>query len=173
MNDKEFFERAPKKRIASSIIFLNAKKELLIVKPTYKDGWTLPGGIVEEGESPLAGARREAAEEVGLTLSAPKLLCVDHRYNNDLGDDALQLIFFGGILSEKEIAGIKLQKSELSEHRFATREQALKLLRAKIGNRTAHSLQALRTGKIIYLENGEKPFKHEEARCVNKPLLHS
>ncbi|KKU68121.1 MAG: NUDIX hydrolase [Parcubacteria group bacterium GW2011_GWA2_47_16] len=156
MTDKEFFEQAPKKRVACGVIFFNSKKEILIVKLTYKDGWTLPGGIVEEGESPTKGARREVMEEVGLTLSDPKLLCVDHRYNAADNDDALMLIFFGGILSEKEIENIKLQASELSEHQFATPEQASKLLRHKIGNRTAKALKALATGSIVYLENGEE-----------------
>ena len=157
MTDKEFFAQAPKKRIACGVIFLNAANEILIAKPTYKDGWTLPGGIVEKGESPLEGARRESMEEVGLSLAERKLLCLDHRYNAEDNDDALQLIFFGGILSEKEISSIKLQKAELSEYRFVNVTEALKLLRPKIGNRTAVALQALETGSIIYLENGKKP----------------
>jgi len=158
MTNKEFFKQAPKKRVACGVIFFNTENEILIVKPTYKEGWTLPGGIVEEGESPLEGARREAAEEVGLALSDPKLLCIDHHYNAKDNDDALQLIFFGGILSKKEIENIKLQASELSEHRFATPEQASKLLRHKISNCTEKALKALASDSIVYLENGERPF---------------
>jgi 8-oxo-dGTP diphosphatase len=36
-----------------------------------KDEWTLPGGIVHEGESPAAAAIRELQEETGLE-NAPR-----------------------------------------------------------------------------------------------------
>jgi 8-oxo-dGTP diphosphatase len=45
---------------------------LLLVRPSYRGGWHLPGGGVRRGEKPEAAARRELAEEIGLT--APTLL---------------------------------------------------------------------------------------------------
>jgi 8-oxo-dGTP diphosphatase len=43
---------------------------LLLVRPSYRVGWHLPGGGVRRGEMPEAAARRELAEEIGLTASA-------------------------------------------------------------------------------------------------------
>jgi 8-oxo-dGTP diphosphatase len=43
---------------------------LLLVRPSYRAGWHFPGGGVRRGETPDTAARRELAEEVGLTASA-------------------------------------------------------------------------------------------------------
>ena len=43
---------------------------LLLVKTSYLVGWHLPGGGVRRGETPEMAARRELAEEIGLTVSA-------------------------------------------------------------------------------------------------------
>ena len=40
-----------------------------MVKAGYKDHWTFPSGIVEEGESPKSAAIRETLEETGLIVS--------------------------------------------------------------------------------------------------------
>lgn len=41
-------------------------REILLVKLTYHKGWLLPGGGVDRGESFLAAASRELAEECGI-----------------------------------------------------------------------------------------------------------
>src|SRR6202161_4072045 len=42
---------------------------LLILKPTYKSGWTIPVGVMEaDGETPWDACRREVREECGLDV---------------------------------------------------------------------------------------------------------
>jgi 8-oxo-dGTP diphosphatase len=50
------------------LLQLRCKDELL-----YPNCWTLPGGRVEEGESPELAIAREAKEELGLDLRDPML----------------------------------------------------------------------------------------------------
>ena len=41
----------------------------LFVRPVYRKGWTLPGGLVDRGEHPAATVVREMAEELGVEVT--------------------------------------------------------------------------------------------------------
>jgi 8-oxo-dGTP pyrophosphatase MutT (NUDIX family) len=43
---------------------------MLLVRSSYRAEWNFPGGGVRPGEAPEAAARRELAEEIGLTAPA-------------------------------------------------------------------------------------------------------
>ncbi|HVJ51393.1 MAG TPA: NUDIX hydrolase [Aliidongia sp.] len=47
---------------------------ILLVRTSYRAGWTLPGGGMERGESPRDAAIREAHEEIGLVLDPDRLV---------------------------------------------------------------------------------------------------
>ena len=52
-------------RVAAGALFFDDQGRVLLVHPTYKDTWDIPGGYVERGESPAAACRRELKEELG------------------------------------------------------------------------------------------------------------
>ncbi len=51
---------------------------VLMVRTSYRDCYSLPGGFVRRGEPPEQAARRELVEEVGLDLPAQALRHVWH-----------------------------------------------------------------------------------------------
>src|SRR3546814_3211978 len=64
-------------------VVLNEQGEVLLVRPHgYREGeWTLAGGGVEEGESPIEAMRREIGEELGVTLEEGfQMLPVSNRF---------------------------------------------------------------------------------------------
>jgi 8-oxo-dGTP pyrophosphatase MutT (NUDIX family) len=48
--------------------------KVLMVRHTYIEGWYLPGGGMNRGETPLEAAAREAWEEAGVELLEPPTL---------------------------------------------------------------------------------------------------
>ncbi|MGW0970924.1 NUDIX domain-containing protein [Streptomyces sp. NPDC002516] len=60
-------------RMAAGALFFDADGRVLMVEPTYKDYWDIPGGYVETGESPLQAADREVHEELGITPPGRRL----------------------------------------------------------------------------------------------------
>ncbi|MFF3979795.1 NUDIX domain-containing protein [Streptomyces sp. NPDC001828] len=104
---------------SAAAVFFNHDGEVLIVNPTYKDHWNLPGGgvDVDQGETPYDAAVREVREELGISPAIGRLLV--HAWITVPGRGAQVLyVFDGGILSPNDQAAITLQESELSEYRF-------------------------------------------------------
>ncbi len=89
---------------AAAIVLCNERGEVLLVKENYgRERWGLPGGFVEDGESPTEAAVREAAEEIGLTVKLDHLIGLYHLRHEPGGTrfraSGLRFIFAGRIVS--------------------------------------------------------------------------
>ena len=149
---------------AGALIF--SGNNLLILKPTYRDYWILPGGHVESGESPREACIREIEEEIGFGLHVTRLLCVDFwRKGTRIGtgqrayeepEDKLVFLFQGGLLTPEQIDRIKVPPEEIEGFKFLSLEEALLLLAPYYENRLRLSMDAIETGQIEYLEGGRR-----------------
>jgi 8-oxo-dGTP pyrophosphatase MutT (NUDIX family) len=126
---------------------------LLILKPTYKGGWTIPGGVVEaDGETPWEACRRETREECGLDLRHGRLMCVDFLRPRPGRPGGMRFLFDSGVLNERALTGIVLQEEEISEYRLARVDRALRLLSGPVRRRVAAAVTKPR--RLQYLEDG-------------------
>ncbi len=136
---------------AGALIFDHARR-LLILKPTYKSGWTIPGGVMEaDGETPWQACRREVWEECGIEVRSARLACVDFRRPRPGNPGGIRFLFDCGELDDAVLAGIVLQPQEISEHRLLPLAAALDLLRGPIRRRVRAACEASGT---VYLEDG-------------------
>ncbi len=152
----EFLASLPKKRMASSALIRDVAGNILIVKPTYRADWLVPGGSVEADESPLIAAQRETEEEIGLTLDLSRLLLVEYQAASDDTNESLQFVFDGGTINAQQIAQIKLPLDELSEWRFVPLATAVQLLAPKLARRI--HIAYTHPEQTLYAENGKALF---------------
>jgi 8-oxo-dGTP diphosphatase len=136
---------------AGALIF-DGHGRLLILKPNYKKGWTIPGGQIEAGgESPWDTCRRETREECGLEIACGRLACVDFLRPKRDRPGGIRFLFDCGTFSDAQLSAIKLQEGEIDEHRFAEQAAAGELLSGPVRRRVAAARGA---AKCVYLEEG-------------------
>jgi 8-oxo-dGTP diphosphatase len=139
---------------AGALIFDDAGR-LLVVNPTYKAHWTIPGGIMEaDGETPWEACRREVHEEVGLVVELGHLVAVDFLRPRPAKPGGLRFLFDCGSLPEATLRSIVLQEKELSEQRLVEPAKALDLLSGPLRRRVGAALRLRGRGECLYLEDG-------------------
>ncbi|WP_328474995.1 NUDIX hydrolase [Actinoplanes sp. NBC_00393] len=123
---------------------------VLLVKPTYRDHWALPGGYLEAGEYPQDGCARELHEELGLRIDVGALLVLDWAPPTGPRPRALiSMTFDAGILPA--YAPVRLPADELAAYDFLEPDVAAARLPAEVAPRIAAALEARRTGRAAYL----------------------
>ena len=148
----EEFIPLPAIPVSAGALIYDRAGRLLILKPTYKSGWTIPGGVMEaDGESPWEACQREVREETGLDVSRGRLAAMDFRRPRGGRPGGIRFLFDCGRLSDAALADLKLQADEISESRLVPLSEALRLLRGPIRRRVQ---AATLSRALVYLEDG-------------------
>ena len=116
---------------------------LLILKPTYKGGWTVPGGVVEIGESPWEACRRETKEECGLDVTAGRLVCLDFLRPRPGRPGGMRFLFDCGVFGDAVLDTVVIQPAEIAESRVLPLERALPLLSGPVRRRVRAACECL------------------------------
>ena len=139
--------------MGAGVLFFDKAGHILLIKPSYKEYWGIPGGVVDQGESPRAAAIREVKEEINLNIESPRFIGVEYypNLNNDKGE-SLQFMFYGGMLTPDEISQIRLHPTEISEYQFVDLKTALDLVSDRMAQRLPPSVAAISAKVPIYRE---------------------
>jgi ADP-ribose pyrophosphatase YjhB (NUDIX family) len=111
----DWLNKLPKKSLAVKLILKSDKDNVLLVKPTYKKAWQLPGGGVELNEDPKQAVVREISEETGIKLDLNRLQLLDSVFRADY-DNLILIYEYQNRVAEN--IQIVLQESELEGYKF-------------------------------------------------------
>ncbi|HEU4675426.1 MAG TPA: NUDIX hydrolase [Motilibacteraceae bacterium] len=149
--DPAMWAALPRKRVAAGLVVLDDAGRVLMVEPTYKPGWEVPGGLVEANESPRAAAAREVREELGVEVEVGRLLVVDYVPAGRRPDDGLMLLYAAGPLDE---AAFVLAEEELRSWHWCDRDALLERTTPFMARRVLAGLAALADGAVRELVEG-------------------
>ena len=144
----------PRKRAISQLLVRDPDDRVLLCNLTYKRDWDLPGGVVEVGESPQLAVAREVEEELALRIPAGPLLLTDWLPPWSGWDDALCLVFDGGVHDSSLVDRIVRQEREIRSAEFCTLEQARERCADFTARRIASALANLDGASPAYVESG-------------------
>ena len=135
---------------AAGALLTDPAGQVLLVKPNYREYWTLPGGMVDHGETPEQALRRELKEELGLDLAVGRLLVIDWApaYSRRPRPIAY-FLFDAGVLDSG--TAIRLQEAELDEYAYVAPGRVAAEVASYTAARVPAALSARATGTTIYL----------------------
>jgi ADP-ribose pyrophosphatase YjhB (NUDIX family) len=140
--------------MGSAVLLRDDSNRILLVEPTYKDHWELPGGVVEADESPYDAAVRELKEELGLSVIPGRLLVVDWVPPRVGRTEGVMFVYDGGLLDGT--VEIRLPAEELRSWAWSTPAEAEQRLPPLLARRAGAALEAVTSGVTVYLENGTR-----------------
>jgi 8-oxo-dGTP pyrophosphatase MutT (NUDIX family) len=144
----------PRKRAISQMLIRDQDDRVLLCQLTYKKDWDLPGGVVEVGESPQLAVSREVEEELGLVIPAGGLLLTDWLPPWSGWDDALCLVFDGGVHDASLTDSIVREAREIRSAEFCTLEQIAERCADFTARRIESALANVGPGGPAYTESG-------------------
>jgi ADP-ribose pyrophosphatase YjhB (NUDIX family)/GNAT superfamily N-acetyltransferase len=144
----------PRKRAIAQLLVRDPDDRVLLCRLTYKDDWDLPGGVVEVHESPQLAVSREIAEELALDLEPERLLLTDWLPSWSGWDDALCLVFDGGVHAPAILEQMVVQPREIRTAEFCTLDQVYERCADFTARRVVAALASARHEGPPYTESG-------------------
>ncbi len=140
--------------MAAGVLFRDRAGRVLLVEPSYKPNWEIPGGAVEADESPWAAATRELVEELGWDRPVGRLLVVDYVRPQDSRPEGVVFVFDGGVLDETDVVGMVFPDAEILSAGFHTVDEARDKVKPLLADRLTVALEAVAQGVTVLCEQG-------------------
>lgn len=128
MNDHKKWLRMRSNKIASAAGILKREDgKFLLVKPSYKDEWLLPGGGVDGKEHPSFACVREFMEEVNLDIEIRKILLLSSKVFEYEGENFESFNFLFEVCCE-DLSLLQVDGEEIVDYRWVEVEEAKDLM---------------------------------------------
>lgn len=142
----------PGKRMGAGALVRDPDGRVLLVQPTYKPTWEVPGGAVEPDESLRDACARELREELGIEIEVGRLLVLEWQGREPDRTESVMAVYDGGTLPS--VDGLSLPADELASAAFVAEPDLDAHLAERLARRVRAALRALDEGVLVELEHG-------------------
>lgn len=143
----EYVASLPRKRMSAGVLLHDGTDRVVLVEPSYKAEWDIPGGVVDEGEAPWHAAVRELREELGLIRERMRALVIDHEPATPEGiPEGIAWVFDGGQINADELAALPLNDPEIVSVDLYRLDEASGKVHQSLGRRLSVALGAALSG---------------------------
>ena len=141
----------PAKRMGAGALMRDEQGRVLVVEPTYKATWDVPGGCVEADESPRDACQRELAEELGLEVQLGRMLVMEWQGPEPDRTESLMFIYDGGVCAPESI---RLSADELASCAFVEPNELDHYLVPRLARRLRAAVVAAEERRLVEMECG-------------------
>jgi 8-oxo-dGTP diphosphatase len=134
---------------AAHAVLVDERGWVLIVRPSYKRRWHLPGGYVHIGETPTSAVTREVFEELGIRPELRGPVTVSWAPHG--GADRL-LFTYTGRLTEELRQAVSIDGAEIIGWTTLDPERLEERLHQRLAARIRASIEADECGQVQYIE---------------------
>jgi 8-oxo-dGTP pyrophosphatase MutT (NUDIX family) len=143
----EYVASLPLKRMSAGVLLYDDAGRVVLVEPSYKPTWDIPGGVVDAGESPWHAAVRELAEELGMVRRHMPLLVIDHvPARSDTMPEGIAWVFDGGPVRERDLENLALDDPEIVSVGLYRPDEVGERTSDRLARRLAVALTAVQDG---------------------------
>lgn len=151
----EYVASLDRKRNSAAAVMYAPDGRILLVEPSYKEHFDLPGGAVEAGEPPWRAVAREVREELGLDRWFGPPVLVDYTSGGAL-PEGLAWVFDGGLITEREVRALTLTDPEVTSVGLYTSAEAAARTPPRLFGRIQVALQMAAEGGFALCEDGRR-----------------
>ncbi|TKG58102.1 NUDIX domain-containing protein [Prauserella endophytica] len=152
----EYVASLARKRMSAGVLFRDTTGRVLLVEPSYKPHWDIPGGAVDADEPPWATAVREVREEVGIDRPLGRLLVIDHVSADGRMPEGIAFVFDGGLVTDQQVRSLSLTDPEIVSAGLHTLDEAAAKVKPALAARLAVAVEAADRGELALCEDGKR-----------------
>ncbi|MCX5555378.1 NUDIX hydrolase [Streptomyces sp. NBC_00038] len=152
---RAYYAAQPAPLFSATGLVVDTRDRVLVLSPSCKDHLELPGGLIDDTESPEEGLARGLKEALGLAVTVGRLLAVDSAPSADRGRSAVMHLHLVGPLDKDQVAGISFPDGEIVAANWYAPEEALARLPEPLAARLRAGLAAWHIGAVAHLVDGQ------------------
>jgi 8-oxo-dGTP diphosphatase len=104
-------------------VLIEHNGKVLVCRGVGDEVWELPGGRLHDGETPVAGIRREIQEELGLALVDLRPFQIERNFHFKTNRHQVFIVY----IARSDTPDFKMDSGELEEVKWITKDELRKL----------------------------------------------